>query len=167
VAVPLSWLVHDAEEVLTIDRWQGARAAELAALADRSRLARRIVEVNTTPRRPFAVAVALVGVPVVGATVAGTVDPAGAGGAVFAVVLGGYALHAFVHVGQSVHLRGYTPGVVTAVAVVLPSSAYLYRRLFEAGLLDPGGAVLTAVAGLVVFVPVVVAARRLAARLVP
>ena len=59
-------------------------------------------------------------------------------------------------------LRGYTPGVVTAVGVVVPVSAYLYRVLFETGVLDCRLAILTALLGIVVFFPAVLGAYRLA-----
>lgn len=164
-ALPLSWVVHDAEELLTIDRWSRNRP-ELAALADRSRLARRVVAVNSVPRRQFAVAVAVVGLVLVAGTVAAAARLDSWGGVVYAVFLGGYFLHAFSHVAQSALVRGYTPGVVTAVAVVMPVSLALYRALFRAGVLDVGLAVATALAGILVFGPVVVGSIRLAGALV-
>jgi hypothetical protein len=164
-ALPLSWVVHDAEELLTVDRWRRDHP-ELATLADRSRLARRVVAVNSVPRRQFAVAVAVVGLVLVAGTVVAAARLDSWGGVVFAVFLGGYFLHAFGHVAQSVLVRGYTPGVVTAVAVVMPVSLSLYRALFRAGVLDVRLAVTTALAGILVFGPVVVGSHRLAGALV-
>jgi hypothetical protein len=165
-ALPISWVVHDAEEVLTVEAWSHGWTATVAA-TDESGLRARLVGTLAGTRRRFAVAASLVGVVAVGATVAGVRDPDGVGMVVFATVLGGYFLHAFVHVGQSVLLCGYAPGVVTAVAVVVPTSVALYRRLFAADLLAVETAVSTAVGGLVVFTPLVLAANELARRLVP
>ncbi|MCM3550707.1 Uncharacterised protein [Niallia circulans] len=38
-------------------------------------------------------------------------------------------LHVFTHVGQALLLRMYTPGVITAIIVILPYSLYLFYRL--------------------------------------
>lgn len=84
---------------------------------------------------------------------------------VYVTVLGGYFLHAFVHLGQSLVLRGYTPGLVTAVLLVLPTSVYLYWRLLSAPLVDVESVIATGVLGLVVFVPTVLGAKGVAGRL--
>jgi hypothetical protein len=158
--LPLSWLVHDIEELVAIegwsDRWRDAPGC---------RLQRRLVERMASTRRRFTVAVALVGCVVVGATVAGVLDPDGIGILVYATVLGGYFLHGFVHVGGSLVFRGYTPGLLTAVSLVIPVPISLYRELLGAGLLAPEVAVATGVVGFVVFRPVVVLANRLATRI--
>jgi hypothetical protein len=159
--LPLSWLVHDIEELVAIegwsDRWRDAPGM--------STLQRRLVERMVSTRRRFAVAVALVGCVVVGATVAGVLEPDGIGILVYTTVLGGYSLHGFVHVGGSLVFRGHTPGLLTAVSLVIPVPVTLYRRLLGAGLLAPEVAVATGVVGFVVFLPVVVLANRLAARI--
>jgi hypothetical protein len=160
--LPLSWVVHDLEEVLVRDRWMHGREGTLRALADRSRIAGRVIAIHSTPTREFVVAALAVGSLLFAMTAVATQRPTGVWGLLFAVFLGGYFLHAFLHVGQSVLLRGYTPGVVTAVGVVVPVSAYLYRLLFETGILDGRLAILTALLGIVVFFPVVLGAHRLA-----
>lgn len=96
---------------------------------------------------------------------AGVLDPNGIGILVYTTVLGGYSLHGFVHVGGSLVFRGHTPGLLTAVSLVIPVPVTLYRRLLGAGLLAPEVAVATGVVGFVVFLPVVVLANRLAARI--
>ncbi|MCM3699347.1 HXXEE domain-containing protein [Paenibacillus macerans] len=40
-----------------------------------------------------------------------------------------FFLHVFTHLGQSLYLKRYTPGVVTAVLVVLPYTTYLFSRM--------------------------------------
>jgi hypothetical protein len=80
-------------------------------------------------RQPFTLAVVIVGCIIVGATVVGMSDPNGIGMMFYTTILGGYYLHAFVHLGQSLVLREYTPGLVTVVLLVIPTFLYLYWRL--------------------------------------
>ncbi|MEF2248038.1 HXXEE domain-containing protein [Paenibacillus sp. IITD108] len=40
-------------------------------------------------------------------------------------------MHVLTHVGQSIYLRMYTPGVVSAVILVLPYTLYLFTRLIR------------------------------------
>lgn len=54
----------------------------------------------------------------------------------FLVCLHVLFLHVFTHLGQSILLRTYTPGVVTAAALALPYSMYTYFRLFAAGVVN-------------------------------
>ncbi|WP_318569022.1 HXXEE domain-containing protein [Salinigranum marinum] len=161
--LPVSWLVHDLEEIATIDRW--SRRWGLRKSDDLTPLQRRLVGVLTSTRRRFTVAVGFVGCVVVGATAAGTFDPNGPGILIYTTILGGYFLHSFVHVGQSIVFRGYTPGLATAISVVIPVSILLYWRLLSAGLVDIGTVRMTGILGLVLFVPFVVGANRLSKRI--
>ena len=160
--LPGSWFVHDLEEVTTIERWSAewrhTRRNDVSAIQQ------RLVETVASTRRRFAIAVAFVGSVGVGATVAGTVDPNGFGLVIYATILGGYFLHAFGHLIQSFILRGYTPGLVTAIVLVIPVSLYLYWRLLAADLLDTRIATVTCVVGFLLFAPIVVGAKTLSGR---
>lgn len=162
--LPVSWLVHDVEEILAIERWS-RRSKRWVEANEISGLQRRIVETLATTRRQFSIAVVLVGIVVVVATVAGVSDPTGVGILVYTAILGGYFAHAFVHLGQSLVVRGYTPGLVTAAVVVIPASLVLYRRLFGTGLVGLKTATVAGLVGVLLFVPVVVGAGRLAGRI--
>lgn len=116
-------------------------------------------------RRPFILAVAIIGCVVIGATVAGVSDPNGIGMMFYVTILGGYFLHAFVHLGQSLVLQSYTPGLITAVSLVVPTSLYLYWRLFIIELVEIKLAIATGVVGIVLFIPIVVGAKEVAGRL--
>ena len=100
----------------------------------------------------------------VGATVAGAVDPTGIGLVVYATILGGYLLHGFVHLAQSFLHRGYAPGPATAIVLVIPVSLYIYWRLLAAGLIDIRVAAVTCLIGLVLFAPLIIGAGRLSVR---
>ncbi|KAA9008558.1 HXXEE domain-containing protein [Paenibacillus spiritus] len=64
-------------------------------------------------------------------------------------------IHVFTHLGHAILLRRYTPGVVTAVLIALPYSAYLFYRLTDEGLVSwkeiwmslPYGAILIPLVG--------------------
>lgn len=161
--LPVSWLVHDMEEITTIDDW--SRRWDPDRRDDVSAVQRRVVRAVASTARRVTIAVALVGCIVIGATVVGVVDPNGLGIRIYTTILGGYVLHAFVHVGQSVVFRGYTPGLVTAILVVVPASLSLYWRLLTAHLVDVWTVTVTGVLGLVLFVPIVVGANRLSKRI--
>ncbi|WP_380677423.1 HXXEE domain-containing protein [Salinigranum sp. GCM10025319] len=161
--LPMSWLVHDLEEIATIDRW--SRRWDPHEDDDLTPVQRRFIGIVASTRQRFTIAVGFVGSVVVGATVAGMFDPNGFGIRIYTTILGGYVLHAFGHVGQSIVFRGYTPGVVTAVLVVIPASIALYRRLLSVQLVDIGVITTTGFLGLVLFVPIVVGANWLAGRI--
>jgi hypothetical protein len=81
----------------------------------------------------------------------------------FEGLLGVFFLHGFTHVGHSIAFRDYTPGVISAVLVVIPVSAFVYRRLLARGSIDPReAAVATGVAALL-FVPAAIMAMSVAA----
>ncbi|MFK9090303.1 HXXEE domain-containing protein [Bacillus salipaludis] len=54
----------------------------------------------------------------------------------FTAVLNVFFLQGFSHIGQTIIFRGYTPGVTTALFIVIPYSLLAYYRLFELGLID-------------------------------
>lgn len=47
-----------------------------------------------------------------------------------------FFLHVFTHVGQSLYIKKVTPGVITAIFIVLPYTIYLFYRLLNEGLID-------------------------------
>ncbi|WP_169051804.1 HXXEE domain-containing protein [Halorhabdus amylolytica] len=164
--VPISWVVHDLEEVATLARWRAAHETELQRLASRSRIAEQAFASTPDTTRQFATSVSLVGVVLFGVTAAVTLAPQGISKLVFAVALGGYALHVGTHCLQSLLIQGYSPGVVTAVFVVLPSVSYVYRRLLSAAFFTPITALWTALLGIALFPALAVGAHRVSGRFV-
>lgn len=160
--LPLSWAIHDIEEILTMVRWLQRHEADLDALVVRVPVAHRFIAAAPTTTREFVLAVGIVGIVFVGGTVLGMLDPHGIGRFVYATLLGGYCLHAIIHVAQAGLVRGYAPGVVTAVVLIPPTAGYLYQRLFTAGLLTPRLAVLTAIVGVLLLVPLLMFANTFA-----
>lgn len=107
--VPVTWVVHDVEELVTLPTWHARNEPALRRLARQSWTAHRLVTSLPSSRGTFAVAAVLVGLLLVGATLAGAADPRGVGLLVFAVCLGGYGLHGVVHVVQAVVFGGLRP----------------------------------------------------------
>jgi hypothetical protein len=75
-------------------------------------------------------------------------------------------LHVFTHLGQSLILKKYTPGVVTALVITLPYSLYLFYRLFQAGSADWQTLWISLPIG-VVLLPIVLQGHKIGKKLVP
>jgi hypothetical protein len=131
VGLPVAWAVHDAEEVLTAAAWS-RKAPDLIRRRFPDAPAWLIRNVRVTTGQ-MGVAVSIVGVAIVSATrpALRARDPQFGS---FRVALAGYSLHGLAHIGQSVALRAYTPGLVTTPAFVLGYSAYAWKSLRDAGL---------------------------------
>jgi Protein of unknown function with HXXEE motif len=54
----------------------------------------------------------------------------------FTLLLAAFYVHAFGHLAQTLLLRRYTSGVITALLVVLPFSRYVSRRLSQAEIIS-------------------------------
>lgn len=127
------FVLHDLEEIIAVENW---------LIRHRERLVRSIPAFLQKTFQPmlsmstaqFSVAVTCI-FAVLSAAVLLTVLtwPAGTYLPFFLVCLHVLFLHVFTHIGQSLLFRTYTPGVVTAVVLVLPYSLYTYYRLFAEG----------------------------------
>jgi len=78
--------------------------------------------------------------------------------ALYGGLLGTFLLHGFVHVGQAIAFASYTPGLVTAVLVVIPASAYLWIVLLRRGAIDLKPSLAMSVLGIALFLPAVIGA---------
>ncbi|MEU3271900.1 HXXEE domain-containing protein [Saccharomonospora sp. NPDC006951] len=124
-----AWLVHDAEELLTMPGWTERARPRLEKLLPSvpgeswDRLA--------VSRSHTAVAIGTVGAVVAAAAAAGA--RTGGRSGFYRSVLSAFGWHAVSHVAGSAATRGYTPGVVTAPTVVAPFSVWAWRELRKAG----------------------------------
>jgi hypothetical protein len=75
-------------------------------------------------------------------------------------------LHVFTHLGQSILLGRYTPGVITSVLVITPYSLVLFYRLLDQRIVSIGEVLWSIPAGLLV-VPLVMSGFRLGKLLAP
>jgi hypothetical protein len=129
-----AWAVHDLEEVAVMPGWAGGHVPGLRERYPRvpERVWQRL---EATDGREFAVAVALMAGVV--AAAAGDGHRTGGRSGFYQGALNGFGLHALVHLGQAVAVRGYTPGVVTSPLVVIPFTLWARGRVRRAGVLRP------------------------------
>jgi hypothetical protein len=77
----------------------------------------------------------------------------------FAVLLGGYTAHGFVHLYLGWRAHGYTPGVATALPLVVFGGSFIYAKLIETGTLSWTLAATSFVLGTLVMLPLIRGAR--------
>jgi hypothetical protein len=146
--LPLAFMIHDGEEIITMPRWLAENADTLRRIGDVNATARALLEIFPRNTAGLAIAVGVLGAFIVVATILASRDPKpGFSLYCYAAVLGVFAFHAITHVAQAAILERYTPGVVTAVLLIPPATTVIYRRLFDAGLLTRRAAILSGVAG--------------------
>jgi hypothetical protein len=160
--MPVIFAIHDGEELATMPGWIARHPRELAQLAGMNKLLAGIVHSLATTTPQVAIAIGFILVMFVAVT-AGASLALRRGPCLYAytTLLGVLFLHVFGHVGQAILFRGYHPGVVGAVAVVIPGALFIYRRLFAAQLVTWKSVVVTALVGLALFIPGVLLAHGL------
>ncbi|WP_052488093.1 HXXEE domain-containing protein [Gordoniibacillus kamchatkensis] len=124
---PVIFLIHDAEELVLIHDWMIGHRMELLDKFG-------ILASFTWSTPAFAAVVAALFL-LVWRISSAAARSGGTGRArnLYVAVLTVLFVNVFTHVGQTVLLRQYTPGVVTAVAVAFPYCLYMYVRLYRAG----------------------------------
>lgn len=157
--LPLAFVIHDGEEILTMPRWIAEHRPLLERIAHTGTPARRVVDNLPTTTAQVAIAVAVELAVLLLATVLFSRGPRpGFALYLYAAALGVFTAHSLTHLGQTLLLGAYTPGVVTAVLIVPAAGVYLYKHLFEAGLLTRRSAWLSGLAGAVGIVPLLLTA---------
>jgi hypothetical protein len=126
-----AWLVNDLEEWFTMSPWSRAN----------------VTRIEVSPGHTRA-AISLMGVIMLAASARGV--KTGGKSPFFQSALVGFGMHGVGHLALSVAHRGYTPGVATAPAVVIPFSLWAWRELRRAGV---RGDDLSAWVGAAVLVP--------------
>jgi hypothetical protein len=152
--LPIIFVIHDTEELLTMPGWLARHRPEMERLAGANRAAAHIVHSLATTTPQLAVAIGCIFLLFLVVTGGASVRPRrGPWLYAYACLLGAMFLHVFTHIAQAVVVRGYAPGVIGAVVTIVPGSIFIYKRLFEAKLLTPISAVLTALVGLSLLLP--------------
>jgi uncharacterized protein with HXXEE motif len=160
--LPLVFVLHDGEELLTMPEWIAAHRLDLEQLGQQSAVAARLVRSLATTTPEVAVGIGFLFLLVVTVTAgASAVQRPGFWLYAYAGMLGVLFLHVFTHLAQALFFGGYVPGLYGAVLAVLPGSLYIYRRLFQDGLLTWRSATITALIGLGLLLPVALFAHRL------
>jgi hypothetical protein len=145
-AAPAVFLVHDAEEILTVEPRLRAHRTELPAVFQ---------PFGTITERQFTLAVALLFVGVVDVAAHGVRQARrGRASLPFMLVVGALLANGLTHLGQATYFRGYTPGVVTACLLVIPYGYLLAARLLATGLVTRRNLAGAVAAGAVVQSPI-------------
>lgn len=147
---PVAFLLHDAEEIVTVEPWLAAHRAALPSLVG------RFADVTTAQ---FSAAVGALAIGFTLASAHGARRAArGKSSIPFLAVAGAFAANGMTHLGQAAWFGGYTPGLMTAVAIVIPYSVALGRALVAERVVSRRGAAIAVLAGLVLQVPLALAA---------
>ena len=161
--LPICFVIHDGEELLTMPAWIADHRAVLDAIAHSGPVARLAVEQLPTTTTEVAVAIGLELLLFIAATIAFVRDPPRPlTRYLYAALLGIFVLHSATHLAQALVLRDYTPGVVSAVLAIPPTGLVVYRALFAAKLLTWAEAISSTVIGAVAFLPLFFSMLRIA-----
>jgi hypothetical protein len=148
-SAPLVFLIHDVEEIVTMAPWLRAHRTQLPAI---------VQPLTTVTTMQFALAVGILFVGVVLATAHGMSRARrGMKSIPFLLVAGALVANGATHVLQAIYFRGYVPGVVTAVLLVLNYGVILGQNFERSGLVRRRTWLGTIALGGIIQVPIVVA----------
>lgn len=159
--LPLAFVLHDSEEVLTMASWIKSNKALLEKIASSNDLAAYAIANLPTHWSEVAGAAGFELILLVAASALLALQKRnGAGLFLYSAMLGGFTLHVLTHLWQAVWFGGYTPGVVTALIVIPPASFVLYKYLHRTTGLTMSAALLHALGGGLLLLPVVLVAHQ-------
>jgi hypothetical protein len=144
--VPLTIVIHNGEEALTMPRWA---AENLLTVAQQFSV--HISRVPTADELYVALAMGAL-VPLLVALVAFLSGPRTLALYLLAGIQGIMLANAFVpHLVGTIILRRYTPGVVTAVLVIIPFSIFWFHRIRRRGFAERRPLIISFVVGALVY----------------
>ncbi|MBU8878517.1 HXXEE domain-containing protein [Bacillus sp. FJAT-29790] len=136
---PIVFMFHDLEELITIEHFSKSNKIKdqkpmPAVFALFALIVKRKFSTKTVQ---FAVAVTWIFL-ILSFITLFTVQSLPNGGSflLFIAAINIFFLQVFTHIGQTIIYRGYTPGVITALFIVIPYCLYTYYRLLESDLID-------------------------------
>jgi Protein of unknown function with HXXEE motif len=162
----VAFVVHDGEEWLTMPGWGSRNVDRLRRLYPRvpPRFWRRL----DLPAVHVRAGITVMGLVFLLAAALGARTDARS--IVYQVILIGFGVHGLGHLGQALLARGYAPGLITSVLVVLPFSTWAWLVVEASGAVTAHVGVLVSV-GVLLITPVIIgvhlavfAGRRLASR---
>jgi hypothetical protein len=128
LAAPFVFLLHDLEEIFLVGPWARDHAASLPALV------REMVPATGAPLvAPIAVILA---VSLAVAVAAARSPRRGTWTTLFLLIVAGRHTNVVTHVVQTAVCGGYVPGLATALLVVAPFGAWLWRRALAEGWIE-------------------------------
>lgn len=123
----VAFVLHDLEEIIWVEPWIKKNRDKVFTKLP-TLIKRRVEKIFNITSSQFAVAVLLefiIFIPF-------TFIAAEHGNYFFFLAFNTlFFLHVFTHVGQTIYMRMYTPGVVSSVLIVLPYTLFLFNRLIN------------------------------------
>jgi hypothetical protein len=156
--LPLGFVVHDAEELATMPAWLAAHADTVSRLLPRWLGLSEASLILAMDRVQLLAAMGAILLLLTGITFWASLSRSRMALHVYGLMLGGFFLHGFGHLGQALLLRTYTPGVITAALVVIPVSLFVYRALRKSEALSRTAILVLAGAGVALVMPAIVLA---------
>jgi hypothetical protein len=153
--LPLGFILHDGEELVTMAAWVERHQEELRRISSFGAVARRLVEAVPTSQVEVAATIALELALLVAVTRLAACRPDNRIRLyVYSALLGVFVAHALTHTLQVIIFRDYVPGLISAMTIVPAVGVIVYPRLFASGALTPRTALAAMCAGAAVFLPV-------------
>lgn len=151
-----TFMIHDFEEIIVVESWMKKNYPKIRNVVPRP-LANRLKDMSTIKSSQFTVAVLLefiIFIPITYLAVEHQNYLLFVG---FNAIL---LLHVFMHLGQSIYLKMYTPGVITGIVITLPYTIYLFYRMVQENLLTLKQIILYAPSGLLLL-PIILVGHRI------
>jgi hypothetical protein len=153
-AAPVVFAVHDGEELVTMVPWLRAHRAMLPAVMQ---------PLAGVTRTQLALAMAVLFLGLLAAATHGAHQVRrGLRPTIFLLLAGALVGNGLTHLGQALVFRGYTPGLITALLIVLPYGYWLGRELQSRRTISVRGWMAFVALGIALQVPIIVATLLLA-----
>lgn len=131
---PIIFMLHDFEEILTIERWV-KRNKDVVLEKLPPSLHKFFYSSFQVTTLQFSQDVFRIFLVIIAATLMAALFsfyfP-------FLMLLALFIAHVFTHTGSAIYLRKYTPGVITSFVIVFPYSLYAYYRLLDEAVITGG-----------------------------
>jgi hypothetical protein len=147
---PLAFFVHDLEEIFTMERF---------VRENKDRFPKPLRGIAAITTRQFTLGVVVLFAITILASFLATRPPRDM--TLFNLCVSIFLLHVFTHVAQPIMFRKYTPGLITAVFVVLPYSLYAIHRLFKDGSMNEDAFTTSILVGALLVGPIILGVRQI------
>jgi len=159
--LPLSFVVHDLEEIITWNGWIQKNHRLLEVIKSKNGFTRYLISHISSKGIQMAWAALFELCIILFFTLWAQVLPTVFYGIqIYTIILLSMFFHVFSHVGQLILFRKYTPGVVTAVLIVLPNMLYILNRIIAIYHFPISTLFFLSVLGILLFLPVVLSAHK-------
>lgn len=133
---PIIFIFHDLEEIITIESSMAAHKHKYPKTNFVEQTLRMREKLGSTAAQ-LAVSAAWILLFISFTTVMTAHFPANGGGfLLFTAILNLFVLQAFMHIVQTIMFRGYTPGIITSLFLLVPYCLVTYYFLVEDGPMD-------------------------------